>query len=112
MLTPPIAFFCLMENAITGVGVSLLVSNGSSPDFDRISAVAKANSFQRNRVSYPIITSGLFPYIFDFLRFNSALRVIASPCAANRRFWKVKSRAINPRHPEVPNLIGDFTLIR
>ena len=27
------------------------------------------------------------------------------PCAANRTFSKVKSRAMSPRHPEVPNLI-------
>ena len=27
------------------------------------------------------------------------------PCAANRTFSKVKSRAMSPRQPEVPNLI-------
>jgi hypothetical protein len=36
---------------------------------------------------------------------RSAFKWSASPCAAKRTFSKVKSRAMRPRQPEVPNLM-------
>ena len=109
MFTPPMAFLWRMLKAITGVGASRFVSSGSRPACCKISAVARANSRPKNRVSWPMTTSGRLPWIGEFLRRNSDFSVRASPWAASRRCSNVKSRAISPRQPEVPKWMGDFT---
>src|SRR4051812_32626685 len=90
---------------MTGVGASRWQRRGVRPLLARISAAARENSRPKNRVSWPIITTGLRPWRAEDGFSSSVLRYCAIPCEATRTFSKVKSRAIKPRQPEVPNLI-------
>src|SRR5207247_6405209 len=91
---------------MTGVGASRLQSSGMRPLAASTSAAARENSRPRKRVSWPRITTGLRLRISDFGFRISELRKSAMPWVARRTSSKVKSRAISPRQPLVPNLMA------
>src|SRR5688572_23768543 len=91
---------------MTGVGASRSHSTGVRSLAHRTSAAASENSRPRNRVSWPIMTMGLRAAMGDLAFFLSAFKKSAMPCVAMRTLSKVKSRAMRPRHPDVPNLIA------
>ncbi len=105
MLMPPMALRLRIVWLMTGVGVSRSQSRGVSPLLAKTSAAASENSRPRNRVSYPMMTTGLRPWMAEPGRFSSACKYSAMPWVATRTLSKVKSRAMSPRQPEVPNLI-------
>src|SRR6185369_15051035 len=91
---------------MTGVGASRLQSSGMRPLAASTSAAARENSRPRKRVSWPRITTGLRLKRSDFGLRITELRKSAMPCVARRTLSKVKSRAISPRQPLVPNLMA------
>src|SRR2546425_3458958 len=90
---------------MTGVGASRLQSSGMRPLAASTSAAARENSRPRKRVSWPIISMGLRLKSSEFGVRSWELRKSAMPWVARRTLSKVKSRAISPRQPLVPNLI-------
>src|ERR1051325_3476574 len=106
MLIPPIALRLRIVCAMTGVGASRLQSTGLRPLAASTSAAAREHSRPRKRVSWPSITRGLRLKFGDFGFRPSALRKSAIPWVARRTLSNVKSRAISPRQPLVPNLMS------
>ena len=115
------------EGIVTGGDIHaadrFLVADTEGDDRRRCVAVGQQRfqpgllqNFRRGQGEFPsqkpcVVTDNnqrAFAMCGERLRRNSALSERARPCAAKRRFSKVKSRAISPRQPEVPNWMGEF----
>ena len=86
-----------------GVGVGFSQISGRTPRSASTTAAVRANSSAKNRVSCATSSVG-FGWLF-------ASTWSATAATAIRTRGNVKSSAIIPRHPEVPNLIAESLIL-
>src|SRR5579864_3502228 len=96
-MIPPAAPRCLTSNESAGEGQAFSAIHTGIPAIETTSAAARANRSEPKRVSYPTSTPA------PGFSARTTYRAIAH--ATLRTLAKVKSSAITPRQPSVPNLI-------
>ncbi len=97
IMIPPAAPRCLTSSESAGEGQGFSATHTGIPAMETVSAAARANRSEPKRVSYPISTPA------PGFSARTTYRAIAH--ATVRTLAKVKSSAITPRQPSVPNLI-------
>src|SRR6266700_4827030 len=94
---PIFAFRSITDHDATWVGEGRSKIRVLMPLLAKISDTVLAKSSEANLQSYPMMASGSLERDFMYC---------ALPCATRRTLPKVKSSAMTPRQPSVPNLIG------
>src|ERR1700722_3737224 len=97
IMIPPAAPRCLTSSESAGEEQPSSAIHTGIPATETASAATRAKRSEPKRVSYPTRTPALG------FSARTTYRVIAHDTL--RTFAKVKSSAITPRHPSVPNLI-------